>query len=178
MIINNEDLLIPGRPEISSIVDLPLKSQYRVLHWYGLADGTNLTQGFQINDLVNRYVVLKSFKITAYGVGVFVDFYVNDGVVSNVETIPALTRINRLFDSYEQSAAISMVINGSPLGMFNSIAPLVQFPLDMDLDNIFYLFKAKVQTWEIQVNASVVDDIENNTRVDPNIKVVCECYIV
>ena len=174
----DEKIIIPGRRDISSIIDLPLKSQYRVLHWYGLADGTNLTLGFNINDIANRYVVLKSFKIVPYYKISSEDFYVNDGVVSNSELIPPLTRINRIFDEYETSTLINLLFNNASMGIFSSVAPLVQFPLDLDLDNIFYLFKAKCETWNIQITGSIVVDLENNVPGEPYVKVVCECYII
>lgn len=172
------ELSYPGRPDIISINDLQRKADYRVITWYGLADGANLNLGFNIGDFQNRYVVLKSFKIIPYTQIATQDFYVNDGVVTNSELIPMLTRINRLFDTYENSTAIEMILNGAPVKIFSNVAPLTRYPLDLDIDNVFCLLNAKIQTWNLAITGVICDDLENNTTNNPYLKVVVECYIL
>ena len=165
--------------EIESIIDLPLKSRYRLLMWHGLANGANLTLGFNIADILGRTIVLKSFAIYPYTVEPYDDFFVTDGVNNWTEIIPGLTRINRVFDKFGAGGTIiSCIINGSPIGIFQNLTTVIGFPLDIALDNIFYEHPAKIQTWDMQVTSTVVSDLALNTQVVPNVKVVVECYLI
>ena len=174
-----DEALIKVRPDIKGINDLPLKSRYKILLWYGQANGNALTLGFPIADIQGRYAVLKSFGVYPYTQSAVTDFFVSDGVTDWEETIPALTRINRVFDAYAQtSTIIRNVINGMPTGIFANTDTITGLPLDLMLDNIFYLFDAKIQTWDVTVNAQHVLDLEAGTFENPMVKVVIECYLL
>ncbi len=172
------------RPDIESIVELPFKSRYRVFCWFGSADGTNLTQGFDLGDVVGRAVVLKSFSIYPYTDAAVEDFFVEDSGATEQwsETIPTLTRVNRIFDQYNLGTFIKVLVNGIPLGIFSSdvnpAGPIpVGYPLDLSLDNIYSKFP-KVQTWDIQITARHASSLQTPAYVVPNVKVVCECYLL
>lgn len=177
-----EEIIFPSRPDIKGLLDLPLKSDYRALLWHGLADGSNLTLAFNINDLVGRYIVLKSFAIYPYTSQATEDFYVEDSGNTEqwAETIPAGFRMNRVFDSFDEGTKVALLFNGIPSNIFFNVGIVlgVGFPLDISLDNIYYRFPEKIQLWDIQVNARAIIDLQGGLDGSPQVKVVCECYIL
>ncbi len=157
---------------------LPLISQYRVLVFYGKASGLPLNQGFPIADLQGRTIVIKSFRLFPYADDPTVDFFVNDGVVSNTETIPPRARINRVFDEFINGAQIDFLINGIPIAFFPK-TPEGGYPADLFVDNIYYHFKEKIQTFSCSVDVDVFTDLEGGINTgQPFIKVLIECYIL
>ncbi|MCH8035304.1 MAG: hypothetical protein IH950_16315 [Bacteroidetes bacterium] len=174
--------VFPERPDIEGILDLPLKSDYRALLWTGLADGTNLTLRFAIGDLVGRSIVLKSFSIYPYTSQASEDFFVEDSGATEqwVETIAIEYRMNRIFDAFEEGTKVNLLFNGVQSNIFfnTGISLTHGFPLDLSLDNIFYKFPAKIQTWDIQINARAIVNLQAGMDASPNVKVVCECYIL
>lgn len=166
------------KSELLDLATLPLKSDYRALIFYGTANGTNLNQGFPIGDLQKRSIVIKSVRLFPYASDPTIDFFVNDGVVSNTETIPTRARINRVFDDFINGAQIDFIINGAPVGLFPSSAQ-GGYPADLFLDNIYYHFPEKIQTFDVSIDVDLCIDLENGTFANqPFIKVLVECYIL
>ena len=96
------------------------------------------------------------------------------------ETIPADYRMNRIFDSFDEGTKVALLLNGNPSNIFFNvgIALGVGFPLDLSLDNIYYRYPEKIQTWDIQINARAIVDLQGGLDAAPQVKVVCECYIL
>lgn len=154
------------------LLSLPFKSTYRVLSWSGPADGTLLTADFNIADLVGKIMVIKSFKVIPYYSDDSIDLYVTDGVTINAETIPILARIDRLFDVYGLTAIV-MNINGGQVNLFSA-----SFPLDVDLQNIYYKYPEKIQTLTLAITGTIFGDIQAQTIQTPNLKVNMEVYLI
>jgi hypothetical protein len=168
-----------NNPKITdTVADLPLKSQYKLFMWYGQANGANLTPAFQPVDIQSRIVVIKAIKIVPYYNAEAADFFVSDGVDFWTETIPLLTRMDRVFDLYSTSAQIRIIINGAAVPVFTYDNTLVGLPLDLDLDNIFYKFPEKIQSWDVSVAAEVYDLANPPVAVTPLVKVLIECYLL
>ena len=159
------------------LFSLPLISQYRALLWYGDADGTTLTPNFDTGSIQDRTLVIKSVRLFPYAATAIIDFYVNDGTVSNSETLPIGARLTRVIDNFNLGARIDFKINGTPVGLFPSDAD-GGYPIDLFVDNIYFHYSEKVQTFEVAITGDVLDDIEANTTQTPSIKVLVECYIL
>jgi len=156
------------------LLTLPFKSTYRVLSWQGPSNGTLLTPDFNIIDLEGKYIVIKSFRIIPYYPAAnAVDMYVTDGITVNQEIIQSGARIDRLFDIKSVGTVIVMLINGAPVNFFNA-----NFPLDVDLQNIYYKYPEKVQTISLTVNGQIIFNLQNNTATDSNLKVNMEVYLI
>jgi len=155
------------------LLTLPFKSTYRVLSWQGAASGVLLTPDFTLVDIQGKFLIIKSVKLIPYYSAAAVDMYVNDGATTNAETVPVNARIDRLFDVYGGGTIINMRINGGPVNLFNAI-----FPLDADLQNIYFKYPEKIQDLTLQVTGLVYTDIEAATTQNPNLKVNMEVYLI
>jgi len=166
------------KPQID-LLTLPLKSEYKVLVFKGAANGGDLTPFFNLDIITGRRMVIKSIRLIPYTSGDYVDFYTNDGAGTILtETIQANLRINRLFDDFVFGASIYFRINQNPLPMF--VNNVLAYPLDLWIDNVFYLFPEKVQEIVVRVNGRVEQDISGvaGGLVSPNILVQVECYLI
>lgn len=165
------------KKELGEISNLPLNSNYKVLLWRGQANGINILPGFDINDIVGRIFILKSFKIFPYYNGAGIDITLFDGATTSNETVWNGSRIVRLFDDYSNGAYINFSINGSLVPFFTNPGS-AGYPLDLNLDNIYYKHKSKIQTMDIQINSRVINDLTTGNLVVPLVKVVVECYLI
>ncbi len=172
----SENLPIPERPDIKNLGDLPLRSDYRALIFYGRADGGILNKGFEINDLIGRIFVLKSLKLICYNDDNYIDIMLKD-VATQKETIPPRARTHRLFDDFITGAQIDFVLNGAPVSVFPTTAE-GGFPGDLHLDNIYYRFPQKLVTFDLSVDMKIFVDIEAGTTDNPFLKVFVECYLL
>lgn len=165
------------------LLTLPLISQFRYFQFSGLADNNFLTPNFSVADIQGRMIVIKGIKIVPYYDVAAVDLFLTDGVTTNAETIPGNTRINRIFDVYDYGVQLSIFLNGGLISMFPTevlIAPPAadgNVSIDLDIDNIYYKFPAKLTDFQIRVDGQIVNDIENNVIDIPNVKVFVQCYI-
>jgi len=162
------------KPPVLDLISLPLISQYRVLVFFGRADGSDLTPSFSIDTLTENYFVLKSLKLIPYADADIIDFYVSDGTTDNEETIVARQRLTRVVDDFLVGAQIDFKINGTPVGLFDTL-PDAGYPMDLELDNIFYLYPEKLETLTLNITG-IVYSLNVNTTSNPFIKVVVECY--
>jgi hypothetical protein len=159
-----------------NLFNLPLKSQYKVLMFTGRADGTDLTPRFNLNEITERTIVVKSIKIVPYYFGVGVDISLDDGAGTVInEATFANQRINRLFDDFVAGTTINFQINGSTINFFPGA---LCFPLDLWIDNIMYKYPAKIINMNVQVLSSVINDLTTGALVNPNVKVMIECYLI
>ncbi len=157
-----------------NVFNIPLKSQYTVLSFEGLADGTILTPKFNADLIQTRRLVIKSFRVVPYYSVESLDIWLDDGVNPvTTETLPAHTRINRIFDDFVFGTTIEFLINGSTINWFPGGNG---YNLDLWLDNIFYKYPAAVNTMEVYINSRVYGAVAG--LVAPEVKVLIECYIV
>jgi len=161
------------------LMRLPLISQYRVLVFFGTADGSVFSQGFNINDLIGRTIVIKAVRLIPYARVNTDDFFVNDGAVSNTETLPARARLTRVVDDFTSSTIIDFLINGVPIGIFPTSAD-GGYPADLHVDNIYFWYREKVQTFNVAVTSNVYIDLEAGTLGTGGtfMKVLVEVYIL
>jgi hypothetical protein len=171
--------------KVLDIFALPLISQFRFFQFSGRADNANLTPNFAPVDIQGRYIVIKALKIVPYYEANSIDLYLNDGATTTSETIPGNARINRIFDVYDFGCQLTLLINGSPVELFPSEVLIVppagdgNVPLDLDLDNIFYKFPAKLTSLDIRLDAQIFSDIRTAApQMDqPLVKVFLQCYL-
>jgi hypothetical protein len=167
------EICFPESDAELDLLTLPFKSTYRVLSFEGLANGVFLTPGFSIDDIRGKTMVIKSFKIIPYYANAAVDMYVTDGITVNQETIPINARIDRLFDRTTSGTFIVLQINGSPLNLFNA-----KFPLDLDLQNIYFKYPEKIQELSLQITGIIYGDINLSTLQTPKVVVNMEVYLI
>lgn len=185
------ELDVNAQKESIDILSLPFKADYKVLLFAGVADGSNLIPRFNFDQIVkNRRMVIKGIQIVPYynydenNSGIVeahektsLDFTVYSGLNVNY-------RINRLFDRFEYSAEILFQINGSRIPIFQQVndpnidpSTWVGYPLDLQLDNIYYYYPASIKELSLSVEALVNHNINYNVENPPNVKVVVECYL-
>ncbi len=162
----------------TSLLELPLKSHYRVITFFGAADGAILNQGFDIAALQQRTLVIKSVKLIPYNatIGTIVDFFVTDGVTNNEEILPVESRLPRVIDNFTSGTVIDFLINGVPIGIFPS-AGVGGYPIDLHVDNIYYWFKERVETFDISITG-FISHARTGALITPNMKVVVEIYLL
>jgi len=165
-----------NKPPID-LLALPLISQYRVLLFYGTANGGNLNLAFPIEVLQDHPVVIKRVKLIPYAGDATIDFFVSDGTTSNSETLAARMRLTRVIDDFNNGAIINFLINDVPIGIFPSDAA-GGYPMDLDIDNIYYYYSEKVQTFNVGVDGDIFEDLEAGSTGQPFIKVLVEVYII
>jgi hypothetical protein len=159
-----------------TLFNLPLKSQFKVLVFTGRADGTDLTPAYQPLDIDGRIIVVKSIKIVPYYFGIGIDISLDDGAGTVInEATYNNQRINRLFDDFVAGTTIRFQINGTTVNFFPGN---LCFPLDLWIDNIMFKYPEKVQTLNFQVLSSVINDLTTGALVNPNVKVMIECYLI
>jgi hypothetical protein len=169
--------------KVLDIFSLPLISQFRFFQFSGRADNTNLTPNFAPVDIQGRYIVIKAIKIVPYYEAAAVDLFLTDGVTINSETIPAQSRVNRIFDVYDFGCQLTLLINGSPVELFPSEVVIVppagdgNVPLDLDLDNIFYKFPAKLTSLDMRLDAQMFNNIQASVVDQPLVKIFLQCYL-
>jgi hypothetical protein len=171
--------------KVLDIFSLPLISQYRFFQFSGRADNTNLTPNFALVDIQGRYIIIKGIKIVPYYEAASIDLTLSDGVTVNNETIPAQARINRIFDVYDFGCQLTLLINGSPVELFPSEVLIVppagdgNVPLDLDLDNLFYKFPAKLTSLDMRLDAQIFSSIVGGGVADqPLVKIFLQCYLL
>lgn len=171
----------PGSKDVRDLTlqELLMKSQYRCLVFTGVADGVvDLTPSFNISDLQDRYLIIKSVRLVPYTDVAYIDFVVDEAGVSWTETIPIDTQVNRIFGSFGDSAHIVMRLNGVPNKMFSQSTTENDFPADLHVDNIFYLFPEKLLDWTFNVTINLIQNLETAAESNPNVQVVVECYLI
>jgi hypothetical protein len=173
MLKDKLEICFPESDAELDLLTLPFKSTYRVLSWKGAANGVAvLTPDFNILDIEGKILVIKSFKIIPYYAVAAIDMFVSDGVTTNSETIPAQGRIDRIFDTFT-STIITLKINGTPLNFFNAA-----FPLDVDLQNIYYKYPEKIQDISLIINSAIIVNLVTGGQSNPNVKVNMEVYLI
>lgn len=173
------------------LLTLPFKSDYKVLTWSGLADGTALIPRFNFDQiLLNKNFVLKSFQVVPYyseTESEIVEAY--DSANQSRFVVPTANNVNyravRLFDRYEYGTEILMQINGARIPIFQQVndsnidpAVWVGYPLDLSLDNIYYYYPARLQSLDLSIEAFINFNLNSaNNYQNPLVKVVIECYL-
>lgn len=167
------------------LYNLPLRAKYRLYQFSGLADNTLLTSNINPADIAGRQICIKGIKIVPYYQNASEDFFVTDGATTNKETIPANTRINRVFDIYDYGCQLTVLIDGSPSQIVPSevlIAPPAgdgNVPLDLDIDNIFYLHGAQIHSLGMKLDAKIYQTLTPAlTTVPPLVKIFLQCYLL
>lgn len=183
--ILNESVLQPceikgnvaGSHESASIYDIPLDARYKLIPFYGAADGTNLTHGFNDPDILKRIITIKSLRVIPYASADTVDLFMTDGATTFKETIPSGARLDRIFDVYTNYTDVRLILNGALISVFANVPGGGHYPLDLWIDNVFYRLNQALVSIDVQVNGTYFDDIEAQTTRHPNVKVLIECYL-
>lgn len=165
----------------SSIEDIILNSEYKILTFFGNANGVSaLTRAFDENLILNKNILIKGIHFFAYYVNDSEDVNYNAGATT--EIIPAGGRVSRNLDTYvnlDGSAHFCRInINGASK-ILNVITGLEAgtIPVDLSVDNI-YSYHKDVKSIEIFLNTEVFETLTTpGTGQEPNVKVVFECYI-
>lgn len=173
--------------KINSSVDLfslPMTAQFRLIQFSGRADNSDLVGNFNPIDLQGRSIVIKGIKIVPYYENISQDFYLSDGVTVNQELLPANCRINRIFDVYDYGCQLTLLINGSPVALFPSEVLIVppagdgNIPLDLDIDNLFYRYPAKLVSLAMRLDARIFQTLNVPVEVAPVVKIFLQCYLI
>lgn len=161
--------------------DIILNSTFKLLSFYGSADGTNLTRGFPIDWVRNHNILIKGIQFVPYYSGDAIDIQFSGG---ETETVPTSFRINRVFDAssgggiFLGAHSVNLLINGAPEIL--SIAPTYDpacVPPDFEINNIYSLHK-NIQDIDVNMTQEVLEDFTApGTTQAPNIKVFIECYV-
>ena len=180
-------MLIKNKSECSDenipLNELPFKSKFRALLFYGTADGSSLSKAFDVEDIKRSLIVIKSFRIIPYTVAAVKDFFVEDSGATEqwTETIPANCRINRVFDLYNLGARIDFLINDVPLFFQtkdSSGVPVDGYPVDLFIDNIYFKYPERIVELDLKITAKVFTDLLAGTTANPLVKVIVECYLI
>ncbi len=159
---------------------LPLVSQYKLFVFQGTADGTLLRANFNQNDIIGKTIIVKGIKAVAYYLNASEDLEFTDGVNTNTETIPANERVNRLFDNINSNCILNLLLNGSPLNCFpfQGAGIRTNFDLELELDNIFYKFPARLTSLECRLTASAMTTFSPLTTNNVQVRVFLQCYLI
>ena len=166
------------------MLNLPFISKFKLFQFSGLADNNNLTPNFNLVDIQSRYLIIKAIKVVPYYASNTTDLFLTDGVTTNIETIPKNLRVNRLFDVYDYGVQLSVFINGSRIDMFPTEAAIIppaadgNIPMDLDLDNIYYKFPEKINSFDIAIDGQICEDLLAPAYATPNVKVFVQCYLI
>lgn len=169
----------------TSLEDIILNSEYKILAFQGNANGTALNHCFDDSIFKNKRMLIKGLQFFPYYVNDSIDISLSDGVTTTQETIPAGGRMNRVLDIFTNFSLgahfCSFVINGQA-NILNTITTGVSepgaIPPDFSVDNIFYLVKSIVTSIDIILNTEVFETlITPGTAMTPNIKAYLECYV-
>lgn len=167
---------------VSPLEEIILKSDYRILTFFGVASGTilaptALTPNFNQSIVLEKNLIIKSIKVIPYADANVVDIRLDDGVTVATETLVQNTRINRVFDTFAAGLNLQITINGEVI----PIVPIIgtgdfAVPLDLFVDNIYYIHRYKIQS--ITVNAAAQIDSDLTGTLDaPRLYVLIECYV-
>jgi hypothetical protein len=162
------------------LLSLPLISQYRVLSFTGVSNGI-LVNNFDPAVVFGKYIVIKSLKVYPYANGNVVDIFLDDGA-GNVfkETQIVNSRLNRIFDVSVGGLDLQLFFNGSNISFSQRFGTLVEpYPLDLNLDNIFYRFPEKIQTIQMIANALIYTDMQAGAGTAAcQLKILMEIYVL
>jgi len=158
----------------STLEDIILNGQYVVLAWQGEANGANLTQMFLNSIIVDKKLLIKSFRIIPYAL-VESDVFFNRTSVEHF-TVPVDARLINVIDLFTDAARINVNINGGGAPIFPTISNAA-FPLDLFVDNIYYHCKTPITKIEVQITGQILINLDVATPDAPNVKVIMECYL-
>jgi len=141
-----------------------------------LADGTNLGKSINISSLKQNYLKLKYIDIHYFA---NVNVWTNKGYWDNkllnptantrYDLIAPYTRLDLVqHEAYNFSNQFAFYIDGHVTNLFpavNDIPIQEHFEINAYLDNILQ------DTLDFQINCKLLTDYENNTYVNPNVKV-------
>jgi len=161
----------------NSLDQLILSSQFKVLCFSGTSNGANLTLRNSFSEIQNRILIFKSFRIIPYYSADGKDIALTDGVTTNTETVYNNTRIERLFDFLTTGTRIVLEINGGVAPVF-TVPGAEGYPLDLFIDNMYYKIPTPLQSINIRVTGTCVQDLTTGASATPNIKVIVECYLL
>lgn len=169
--INNMAKKLGGA--FSPLENIIINSQYKILAFSGRADGTTLGRNFLLNSVVNKRMLIKSVKLIPYA-------FIQTDVLWNATSgdqfaVPGLAKIPTVIDTFTTSSRISLIINGTRQNIFASNIGGA-YTLDLFVDNIYFNYKARIETIDFQVTGDIFTDLPAGTTGNPLIKVLIECY--
>jgi len=171
--------LVLQKELISPLEHIVLNSQYFVLQFNGLSDGSDMNPLFPLNVVQGKRMLLKSIRLLPYSNGES-DILWNKTSGDHF-TIPDNFRLHQVEDIYPTQTRITFEINGTALNMFPvDVQPIPASPmynLDLFVDNVYYNYKSKITSLNFKVDGSYCNDFEATTTVEANMKVLIECYL-
>lgn len=169
---NEKSFIKSLNPDLESII---LNSKYQILVFQGRSDGANLQPNFNINIIRGMRVLIKSIRLIPYAFSESDVFFDNTNTVHF--TVPAGGRLINVVDEFSTTARIDLFVNGGLLPIFPTYIGNIGYPLDLYVDNIYFYYKAKVETINMSVTGNVMIDLNTGAVEAPNLKVLIECYI-
>lgn len=163
--------------KVSPLENIILNSQYHCLAYAGQAGQVvpaNIPASFNQQILAGKKVLIKSIKLIPYASENTIDISLSDGTT---ETVPPNMRLQRTMERFSAAVDIRLIINGGLIDVFSIDAGGNNwFPLDLSVDNIYYNYKAPVNTIEFQVAALNFVDWVATGAAGLNVVVLLECY--
>jgi hypothetical protein len=128
-----------------SIENIILQYKFKILPFVGTGNGNDFEKMFDISEIKNQNILLKSIKFIPYYTDDSEDLVLSDGTT---ETIPATWRVNRVFDTFPPVSVTPdygyrLRVNGAQefFSVYNVAYQYAVPPPDFQEDNIYQLFK-------------------------------------
>jgi|GEM_PF-3798435 len=160
-------------------------NEYRVLNFVGTTGGNSLSPDFNIEDIKQKYLTIKSIKVIPYSPTLY------DSVVRIVSDTSDFTGTktyhiaaanhrlsnDHLFERHSDGLNIDMRINDVPLNIFASASNGLN--VDFFADNIFSCYPDKLQSIDIKLNAKYYMNYSDlaSTEEPYKVKFIVECYL-
>jgi len=161
---------------VSPLENIILNSQYHCLMFAGQAGAVNAVEipaTFNQAVFSGKKVLIKSIKFIPYASENTIDLSLSDGTT---ETVPPSMRLQRTLERFSTAADIRMFINGAYVNVFSSDPANNWFPLDMQLDNIYYNYQSNVQNITFQMAGINFVDFAATGANGVFMSIVLECY--
>lgn len=164
--------------KINPIENIIAHSKYYCLAFAGvtsLSDLIILPNQFDLTVILQKRLMIKSIKSIVYANAPVIDKKDSLGVT---EIVPTGLRLQRIPENFANSIRLEIKINGQTVNLFPFItSPLLSYiPLDIAVDNIFYIYKDKIETFEVASLGYVITDWEALNSDTFYHTILIECY--
>lgn len=160
----------------TSLDKIILNSNHHVLMFAGLATTTasQITPRYDPTIIQNKKLLIKRVQVIPYANHPVIDILFSDGTS---ETVPGNMRLQRTLETYSTSLNLRFLVNGNPIPMFldDPAGGTFWYPLDLDCDNIYYLYKEPVQNLLFQAATTIYTDFSAATA-EVLLNILVECY--
>lgn len=160
-------------------------NEYRCLNFVGNTGGNSLSPDFDINELKQKYLTIKSIKVVPFSPALYdsvvrVESDTSDFTGTKTYHLAAANHRlsnDNLFERHSDGLKINFRINDIPLNMFASANN--GFNIDFFVDNIFSCYPEKVQSIDIKLNAKYYMNYSDlaSSEEPYQVKLIVECYL-